>query len=84
MQILPSAYQGLMQKYWNRACERGATNAQTAEDFYGFEPSDVKTTHHHRQGKGAGLWFRLHDGRVFDKDGHSDDVDPLFYDAVSH
>lgn len=83
MQILPSAYQGLMQKYWQSARTQGATDAPTPEDFYGFEAADVKATHHHKQGKGVGLWFRLRDGRVFDKFGHSDEADPAFYDSTT-
>ncbi len=84
MQIMPSAYQSLMQKYWDRARTEGATNAPTPESFYGFEAAEVKATHHHKQGKGAGLWFRLRDGRVYDKYGRSDDVDALSYDAIAH
>lgn len=84
MHILPSAYRSLMQKYWDRARTEGATDAQTPESFYGFDAAEVKATHHHKQGKGAGLWFRLRDGRVFDKYGHSDTGDALLYDAMTH
>ena len=84
MQIMPAAYQGLMQKYWHRARTQGMTDAPTPEDFFGFKATEVKATHHHKQGKGVGLWFRLRDGRVFDKFGHSDEVDPVFYDATAH
>jgi hypothetical protein len=83
MQIMPAAYQGLMTKYWHRARTQGMTKAATPEDFYGFEATEVKATHHHKQGKGVGLWFRLRDGRVFDMLGHSDEVDPAFYDATT-
>ena len=83
MQIMPAAYQSLMQKYWHRARTDGTTNALTPEEFYGFTSSEIKATHHHKQGRGAGLWFRLRDGRVFDKFGHSDEGDPILYDATT-
>jgi len=83
MHIMPSGYQGLMQKYWQQARRQGATDAPTPEDFYHFKSTDVKTTHHHKQGKGVGLWFRLRDGRVFDTLGHVDETDPTLYDATT-
>ena len=83
MQIMPAAYQSLMQKYWDRARTQGATEALTPEEFYGFQSTEIKATHHHKQGKGPGLWFRLRDGRVFDKFGHSDEADPAFYDVTT-
>jgi hypothetical protein len=57
---------------------------QTPENFYGFEATEVKATHHHKLGKGAGLWFRLRDGRVFDRFGQPDEDDSVLYDATAH
>src|SRR5579863_4516861 len=84
MQIMPAAYQSLMHKYWDRARTQGATTALTPEEFYGFKATEIKATHHHKQGQGPGLWFRLRDGRVFDMFGHSDEGDPLLYDVRAH
>jgi hypothetical protein len=84
MNIMPSAYHGLMLKYWQYTRTHGATDAPTPEEFYGFTSTEVRVTHHHKQGKGPGLWFRLRDGRVYDKSSHSDEVDPVLYDATTH
>ena len=45
---------------------RGRTKATDLSAFYGFAPEDVAETHLYKVGTGAGLWFRLNDGRVFD------------------
>ena len=50
-------------------------------DYYKFTPTDVAAIHNHKRGTGAGLWFRLRDGRVFDRTGAADERDPLLYDT---
>ena len=42
------------------------TKAHTPEGFYGFKAEDVIELYVRKVGYGAGLWFRLKDGRVFD------------------
>jgi hypothetical protein len=48
--------------------------------YYGFAPADVAMVHAYKHDAGAGTWFRLHDGRVFDRAGVPDDPDPALYD----
>jgi hypothetical protein len=50
-------------------------------DYYGFAPADVAMIHNHKRGAGAGLWFRLRNGRVFDKTGEAAERDPALYDT---
>jgi hypothetical protein len=50
--------------------------------YFPFAPADVAAIHTSKHGAGNGLWFRLHDGRVFDKGGLPADDDPALYDAA--
>ena len=57
----------LMHRYWEIAVHEGAIAATTTpEEFYGFKVTDVECVHKRLAGVGAGIWFRLRDGRVFD------------------
>lgn len=49
--------------------------------YYSFAPADVAVIHNHKRGVGAGLWFRLRDGRVFDKTGAHSEPSPALYDT---
>ena len=51
--------------------------------YFPFSPADVTAIHTSKRGTGAGLWFRLHDGRVFDKGGLRAEDDPALYDAAA-
>ena len=51
--------------------------------YFPFSPADVTAIHTSKRGKGNGLWFRLHDGRVFDKGGLRAEDDPALYDAAA-
>ena len=51
----------------------GKTAARSVEDFYGFKPEDVRQVYARKIGHGAGLWFRLKDGRVVDAVGKPSD-----------
>ena len=66
----------------------GLTDADTKEEFYGFRSSDVAMLHYSKLGfRGRGVWFRLHDGRVFDAtaiEQKGRDADPAWYDVVMH
>jgi hypothetical protein len=55
-----------------------------AADFYGFRPDDVAAIHTHKTGVGDGLWFRLHDGRVYDKAGEECEPDAGLYDTTAN
>ena len=50
-------------------------------DYHKFAPEDVAAIHNHKRGAGAGMWFRLRDGRVFDRTGGADERDPALYDT---
>jgi hypothetical protein len=39
---------------------------KTREEMYPFTPGDVAEVYFHKNGHGAGIWFRLNDARVFD------------------
>jgi hypothetical protein len=57
----------LMQRYWEIAVHDGMiAPTTTPEDFYGFKITDIECVHQRLAGVGAGIWFRLRDGRVFD------------------
>jgi len=66
----------------------GLTDADTKEEFYRFRSSDVAMLHYSKVGfRGRGVWFRLHDGRVFDAAGieqQGREADPVMYDVVMH
>jgi hypothetical protein len=57
------------------------TKAATPEEYFGFHHHDVKSIHFHKNGYGRGFWFRLRDGRVFDKFAQPDDPDRIWYDG---
>jgi hypothetical protein len=73
-----------MDKYFRLSHRMGLTRAASAEGFYGFRRNDVARLHFHKQGLGSGLFFRLHDGRVFDVQARPHDPDPSWYDATTH
>jgi hypothetical protein len=62
----------------------GLTDAKTKEAFYGFRASQIWKVHFHKQGWGAGLFFRLGDNRVIDVSGQPHDPNPVWYDATTH
>ena len=45
-----------------------------------FLPSEVSTIHTHKDGIGDGVWFRLADGRVFNRFAEEQDRRPTLYD----
>ncbi|HUQ94169.1 MAG TPA: hypothetical protein VM120_20980 [Bryobacteraceae bacterium] len=51
---------------------------------YPFQAEDVLLIHKYRGGI-EGFWYRLHDGRVFDKHGRpSEPADPAYFRARLH
>jgi Cu/Zn superoxide dismutase len=61
-----------------------ASNDEAAfiKQLFGFLPQDVEGIHLHKDGEGKGVWFRLKDGRVFDKLGKPSSADRAIYDKV--
>lgn len=57
----------------------GRTTAPTPEAFYGFSDSDVVEIYNRKVGCGAGVWYRLKDGRVIDAFGKLSDRNPRRY-----
>jgi len=84
LNFVPSAYGDVMNRHFGVAKALGFTDAQTVEEFYGFHYNHVATFHCHKQGFGCGLFFRLHDGRVFDVMAGPHDPDPSLYDQTTH
>jgi hypothetical protein len=84
MNLDSKVYGDLMNKYYRLGKCQGLTAAASAEEFYGFHYSHVAGLHYHRQGFGSGLFFRLHDGRVFDVMARPHDPDPAYYDVTTH
>ncbi len=62
----------------------GLTDAETKEEFFGFRADQVATLHGHKQGIGKGIYFRLHDDRVFDGMAQPHEPDRALYDATTH
>jgi hypothetical protein len=60
------------------------SNDDTAfiKQLFGFLPRDVEGIHLQKEGEGKGVWFRLKDGRVFDKLGKPSSADRGVYDKT--
>ena len=54
------------------------------ELFWPFDVQQVEGMHSHKIGYGDGVWFRLKDGRVFNRFGEETDPDPALYDTVEN
>lgn len=61
----------------------GKKNADIG-DLYTFRPADVTELYLRKVGSGEGLWFRLHDGRVFDHHGAVSESAPEWYEHTFH
>ncbi len=75
-------YRDFMWKEWRRAVKRGDTNAAAPEVFFGFSGFDVAMIHFQMIGRGEGVWFRLKDGRVVDRQGVTCPSDASLYDQA--
>lgn len=51
----------------------------TRRHVFCFDSRDVVEVHTYKKDVGAGVWFRLEDGRVFDRCGHVSEFDPGLY-----
>jgi hypothetical protein len=61
----------------------GARDSDDPAAFFGFRPDDVAGVHFHKSGARSGVWFRLKDGRVFNRYGGIDDPDPAQYESAA-
>ena len=77
---LSVVFNELMRKHHRQSVLLGGTTAATPEDFFGFHHREVKTVHLHKQGTGAGVWFRLRCGRVVDEVARAACRNPDLYD----
>jgi hypothetical protein len=84
MEITPSCCDEIMERHYQTRKGLGVTKAANKEAFYGFKATDVVAVYEHKQGFGAGLFFRISDGRVIDVGGRWHDPNPIWYDATSH
>lgn len=73
-----------MDKEFTHSKIMGWTDADTKEEFFGFKAVDVARLHGHKQGVGKGIFFRLHDDRVFDGMARPHEPDRALYDATTH
>jgi len=58
-------------------------DAAYIKQLFGFLPQDVEGIHTRKEGEGEGVWFRLKDGRVFNKFGKPSSPNHALYDKVS-
>jgi len=59
------------------------TSAPTKEAFFGFSCGEVRTLYFQKRDRsGAGFYFCLHDGRVFDAAGRIHESDPALYEGT--
>jgi len=73
-----------MQAHFRRLRERGKTKAATPEQLYGFRAEDVIEMHFRQHGTGAGVWYRLKDGRVIDALGKPAERERSWYVTAAH
>lgn len=59
-----------------------ADAAGTTRPWFPFEASEVAAIYRHKRDAGEGLWFALHDGRVFTGSGEPDTNDLAAYSAA--
>jgi len=74
----------MMEHYFIVNKELGLTEANTKEEFYGFEVRHVWKVHLHKQGSGSGVYYRLVDGSVVDAAGVWHETDETLYDQTTH
>ena len=77
-------YENVMERWYRFYKGIGTTTAGTKEEFYGFQSSDVIRAHSRKAGLGAGIFYRLWNGRVFDVSGEEHEADLSLYDQTIH
>ena len=85
MYATAAAYKPMMERFWRMGVYDGLIAAtSTPEEFFGFSHMDIECVHHRLAGFGAGTWFRLHDGRVFDWCARPSTPTRSIYDVMLH
>jgi hypothetical protein len=84
MNSLAQIYDAVMEKHFSVLKGLGLTEARSKEEFYGFEASAIVGAYSSKMGEGAGIYFRLSDGRVVDTSGRVHDPNPIWYDQTAH
>jgi hypothetical protein len=74
---------GIMRAHLLVLRTRAMTRARTPEEFYGFRAEDVECLHFRKRRFGAGIWFRLKDGRVVDSLGRPSQRWRAWYDCAT-
>jgi hypothetical protein len=69
----------MMRAYFVVLRTLGRSRAATPEELYGFRAFDVSEIHRYKAGVGRGVWYRLKDGRVFDREGKPSRRDRAWY-----
>ena len=82
-----SSIEALMKRSATKLVGQAAvsSNDDTAtyiKQLFGFSPHDVEGIHTHKDDEGKGVWFRLKDGRVFNKQGKPSSADHAIYDKA--
>ena len=81
---LSAVFNDLMKKHHRQGVLLGQTTVTCHEEYFGFAPGQVKAIHFHKEGVGAGIWFRLHCGRVVDEAARGCPGEPSLYDLGAH
>jgi hypothetical protein len=82
-----ASIEALMKRVISKTKGDGALTTKEGEpvnikQFFGFAPQDVEGIHTHKTDEGDGVWFRLKDGRVFNRFGKPAAADTALYDTV--
>jgi len=80
---LTAVFNEMMRKHHRQSILLGGTTASSPEEYFGFHHKQVETVHFHKQGAGAGLWFRLRCGRVVDEVARPACGNPDLYDLAA-
>lgn len=86
--LAPQIAAAAMRRALRDLCRDNGVDFEPGEDadpsaYFPFSPADVAAIHTCKRGTGNGLWFRLRDGRVFDKVGLPAENDPALYDVAA-
>lgn len=84
MKVRSYCFNEILEKRFEINKGLGLTEAASKEEFYGFGADDIIRVYFHNQGFGAGLFFRLRDGRVIDSCACEHNSDPILYEETMH
>jgi hypothetical protein len=83
-EVLLKCCEVTMEEWFQLMKNLEVTQTRTKEEFYGFHASDIAELHFYVMGFGECVFFRLHNGRVFDVAAREHDPNPLLYDQTTH